>query len=173
MAKRVALKPEGIKSDGVIDIYSVSNCISKNFAEYINFWKHNGYWLFNSSQLIEIVAKENALDLAGTKIFYYEVFELQFNAKETEWEPFNPEQSFETKVVVPKSRKLEGYDVVTFSVGTAPECSPLSCCNLASTIKTNQHCLTVNFEVTKKYVEEGHFNNSEPGPFRIFSVYSI
>ena len=35
---------------------------------------------------------------------------------------------------IPEARVLEGYDVVTFSAQTSPECSPLSCNALASEI---------------------------------------
>ena len=45
MAKRVQ-KPEGFHVQGVADVYSVSGCISENFADYIEYWKHNGHWLF-------------------------------------------------------------------------------------------------------------------------------
>ncbi len=173
MAKRVVQKPEWIKADGVFDIYSVSNCVSDTFTDYINYWKHNGYWFFNSPKLIELVAKENEIDLTGTKIFYYEIFEFQFNAKENKWEQFTPEQSFKTDVLLPKKKELQGYDVVTFNVGTSPECSPLSCNALASIIKINQHCLIETFEDAKSQIEEGHFNNSEPGPYRIFAVFTV
>lgn len=53
MAKRVVNRPGWLKANGVEDIYSVSGCISKNFADYIIFWKHNGYWLFDSPEVIE------------------------------------------------------------------------------------------------------------------------
>ncbi len=42
MAKRVSKRPDWLKAPQVIDIYSVSGCISKNFADYINYWRHNG-----------------------------------------------------------------------------------------------------------------------------------
>ncbi|OQW33412.1 MAG: hypothetical protein A4E19_03115 [Nitrospira sp. SG-bin1] len=40
----------------------------------LTFWKHNGYWFFDSPEVIEQVAREESIDLAGTKIFYYEVY---------------------------------------------------------------------------------------------------
>jgi hypothetical protein len=39
MAKHVATHPDWLKADHVIDIYSVSNCVSDDFADYINYWK--------------------------------------------------------------------------------------------------------------------------------------
>jgi hypothetical protein len=56
MAKRVLRKPDWLPAPQVIDIYSVSNCHSENFADYIPYWKHNGYWFFDSPESsVEIV----------------------------------------------------------------------------------------------------------------------
>ncbi|MFH1076568.1 MAG: hypothetical protein V1753_06980 [Pseudomonadota bacterium] len=77
MAKKISKKTDWLKSDRVFDIYSVSNCISKDFADYINYWKHNGYWFFDSPIIIEKLAKDNLIDLSETKFFYYEVYELE------------------------------------------------------------------------------------------------
>jgi hypothetical protein len=57
MAKRVKMKPEWLQAPHVVDIYSVSNCQCENFADYIPFWKHNGYWFFDSPEIIKSVAK--------------------------------------------------------------------------------------------------------------------
>ena len=59
MAKRVHKKADWLEAAGVTDIYSMSGCISPDFADYIDYWKHNGFWLFNSTELIrEIATKE-------------------------------------------------------------------------------------------------------------------
>ena len=46
LAKHVYKRPDWLQVDHVIDIFSVSGCVSENFADYIGFWKHNGYWFF-------------------------------------------------------------------------------------------------------------------------------
>ena len=171
IAKRVAVRPDWIKSNLVKEIYSVSDCISKDFADYINYWKHNGYWFFDSPEIIQQLAKQNAIDLTGTKLFYYEVFPQEFDGHQ--WKAFEPESSFTINIESPRQKILEGYDVVTFSCRTSPECSPLSCNSLAEKIETNQHCLLSSLERAKQLLENGDFNNSEPGPFRIFAVYSV
>ena len=71
MAKSVVNKPDWLPANGVEDIYSVSGCISKDFADYINFWKHNGHSLFDSPDVIEQVAREQSIDLTATMMFYY------------------------------------------------------------------------------------------------------
>ena len=104
--------------------------------------------------------------------FYYEVYESQFDEQRKTWEPFEPEMSFETAVVVPEQMHLEGYDVVSFYARTSPECSPLSCNHMAETIPVNRHCLLASFDEAKSLLEGGAFDRCEHGPYRIFAVYS-
>lgn len=167
MAKRVVRKPDWLKASGIEDIYSVSGCISKDFADYITFWKHNGYWLFDTPEIIVQLAREHSIDLVGTTMFYYEVHDEEFDDEKEVWGPHQRNQSFTTDVHLPEHKSLAGFDVVR------SDCSPLSCNSLASEIPTNTHCLLPNLETTKRLVETGRFNNSEPGPYRIFAVYTL
>ena len=172
MAKQVSLNPEWLQAEGVMDIYSVSACISKNFADYIPYWKHNGYWFFDAPAMIQQLAQEHSVDLTGTQLFYYEVYELEYDEEDQEWAEFEAED-FPTNVVVPAAKVLAGYDLVSFSVGTNAGCSPLSCNSLASRVATNRHCLLDSFEQTKQLLESDNFKEVEPGPYRIFAVYSV
>jgi hypothetical protein len=172
MGKRVSARPEWIKAERVIDIYSVSGCVSKDFAPYINYWEHNGYWFFDSPEIILQLARRNSIDLTGTSLFFYEAHDLEFDDADDQWRTFKPEASFPTQVVLPTERTLRGYDVVTFSARTSAECSPLSCNSLATEVETNAHCLLASFERAQELLEDGKFKNTEPGPYRIFAVYS-
>ena len=172
MAKRVSVRPEWIKAERVEDIFSVSGCVSKDFADYINYWKHNGYWFFDSPEIIRQLSHQHPIDLTGTSLFYYEVHELEFDEAESQWIPFKPEASFSTNVMPPTRKALEGYDVVTFYARTNAECSPLSCNSLATEVQTNRHCLLPSLEGAQQVLVEGKFKNTEPGPYRIFAVYS-
>lgn len=171
MAKRVVARPDWLRAERVSSIYSVSGCISEDFTDYIGFWKHNGYWLVDSPEAIMEIARENKIDLAETVLFFYDLHELQFDAGE--WTRFEPEPSLRTDVSVPEAKVFEGYDVVTFSAQTSPECSPLSCNALASGVEANTRCLLQSFEQARALLENGTFNNSEPGPYRVFAVYSV
>ncbi len=173
LAKRVVRKPDWLKASGVKDIYSVSGCISKDFADYINFWKHNGYWFFDSPEIIAQVAREHSIDLAGTTMFYYEVYKQEFDDAKAQWRPYDREDSFTTNVRLPDQKIFVGFDVVSCSQKNAPECSPLSCNSLANEIQTNSHCLLPHFETAKRLMETGRFNDSEPGPYRVFGVYIL
>lgn len=172
MAKRVSVKPDWLKAHGVADVCSVSYCISGAFCDYINHWKHNGFWFFNSTRDLEEVARAESVDLSGHRLFYYEVHEQQFDEQHRRWQPFQAEEHFTTNVEPPRHRQLIGFDVVSFSAQTAPECSPLSCNNVAASVAVNAHCLLESFEQAKQLLESGAFRNSEPGPFRVFAVYS-
>jgi len=149
----------------------VSGCVSNDFAEYIDFWKHNGYWLFDSPEVIVELGRGKSIDLAGTLLLFYEVLEQQQDAGK--WTPFAPEPTFATAVKPPERKRLEGFDVVTFSAQTSPECSPLSCNALATEVPTNSHCLLESFDDARRLIENGAFDDCEPGPHRIFAVYSV
>lgn len=171
--KRVAQRDKWLSAQNVEDIYSLSSCESEDFADYINFWRHNGYWLFDSPGIIRTIANEHSISLESLRLFYYEAYEEEYSEKYKCWRPFHPEKSFETNIQMPAEKVLEGFDVTCFSMGNTPECSPLSCSSLAETIPTNRHCLFNTFQEAKNAIEQGLFFNSEPGPFRIIAVFSV
>ena len=173
MYKIVCDKPGWLRTDQVTDIYSVSGCVSEDFDDWVNYWKHNGYWFFDSPSGIEGIAKDNNIDLSKMKLFFYRVYESQWNDETNEWEEFEPESSFQTNVQTPEKSTLEGFDVTSFSAQNCAECSPLSCNHMAEELKVSKHCLLGSFEEAKELLESGTFNECEPGPYRIFEVYSV
>ena len=171
LAKRVARKPEFLKAPDVVDIFSVSNCVSADFAEYIQYWEHNSHWLFDSPEIIRRIAAKHSIALEDTSLFYYEVFELEYH--ERSWLPAAVGSSPLAHVSLPEHKRLEGFDVVTFFARNAPECSPLSCNSMAEEVATNSHCLFATFDEAQSSLNAGIFDDSEPGPYRIFAVYSV
>jgi hypothetical protein len=161
MVKQVSDKPEFLNASSVVDVYSVSLCLNDFFADYINFWRHNGYGLFDSPEIILAVAKENSISLNKARLFYYEAHETEFDG--LEWKTFSPEPSFPLNVKLPPQKKLEGFDVVTFRPGISPGHSPLCCNGLAEEIPTNEHCLLESFEVAEAHLNAGRFVKCEPG----------
>lgn len=170
--KRVATRPEWLAATEVKDIFALSGCISTDFTDYIQYWKHNGYWLFDSPSVMNTIAEEHSISLDGTKLFYYEAYELEFDDEQSDWLTFEPEPSFGVNVEAPATKVLEEFDVVSFSVGNSPECSPLSCNSCAETLTTNEHCLFATFETAKAAIESGAMKGCEPGPYRVIAVYS-
>ena len=160
MAKRVR-KPSDLHRDHVGDIYSVSGCVNnEDFADYVNYWKHNGYWLFDSPEVIRNIARENSIELEGTSLFYYESHETEFDGEN--WHSWKPELSFPTNVALPPKKQLEGFDVVNFTGRTKPECSGLSCSYLAKELHTNAHCLFDSFEEAYTNVNDGVLTTLNP-----------
>jgi hypothetical protein len=173
MYKIVASQQDWLKSSGIRDIYSVSACISDNFADYIQYWQHNGYWLFDRPEIIEDLAKTGKIDLTGMTLFYYEAYEEEFDETTGKWSVFSVNPDIETDIREPANKRLEGYDVVEFSLHNDPGCSPLSCNSLAEELPVNRHCLFDSFEAAKDALEQGRFEHCEPGPYRIIAVYTV
>jgi hypothetical protein len=172
MAKNICERPDWLKVPNVVDIFSVSACSSEFFLnDYIPLWKHNGYWLFDSPGIIQAIAQENSIDLQETMLFYYEAHEMEFTGEI--WRSYSPEPLFFTNIIQPDEKKLEGFDVVTFRAGNAPECSPLSCNSLAEDLPTNSHCLFETFEEAETNLSAGKFIKCEDGPYRIIAVYTV
>lgn len=176
--KKITKTPEGLNvSDAVEDIYSVSGCISDFFMDYVYYWQHNAYCIFNKPSIIQEIAKNEGIDLSSCWLFYYEVYELSFDDSNNIWIPLvldNNGYLQDPDVVIPAHKTLKGFDVVSFSMGyLPPECSPLSCNALAKTIKVNNHCLFDTFDEAKVALDNGLFKNAEAGPYRILAVYQI
>lgn len=173
MYKDVSEKPDWLKTDTIECIYSVSSCVSEDFDDWINEWKHNGYWLFDSPEIMESIAKEKRIELTKMKLFFYKASEQQWDEDKQVWEDYDPELSFKTEVKLPKVSMLEGFDVVSFSANTSYECSPLSCNHLSETINTNKYCLFNTYEEATRLIHSGELRDCEPGPYRIFEVRSV
>ena len=172
MLKKVAAAPEWMQAPQVEQVCSLSNHVSEDFAHYVDLWKHNGWWLFDSPASVEEAAAEKSIGLTGLTLFYYEAFEDEYDEDGKTWSAISPEAGFVTAVMIPEVKALMGYDVVTYTVNAAPECSPLSCNALAKDIATNRFCLLDDFEQARNLLESGAFDGSEPGPFRIVAVYT-
>jgi hypothetical protein len=127
--------------------------VNKDFADYISNWKHNSYRLFDSPDVIREVALAHLIELQSTKLFYYEADPLELH--NGQWRDFSPEESIRTRVIEPGDKRLEGFDVVTFRIGDAPEHSPSSCNDLAKDLPTNAHCLFATREEARMRLESG------------------
>jgi hypothetical protein len=179
MFKSVGRRPDQLPAINVEDSYSAGSCggsTSQNFADYIGFWKHNGYWFFNSPSIMEEIARENDIDLSTMTLFYYEAYRYEFDLADDDtrspsWSTFDCEPSFPTDIAIPEEKDLVGYDVVEFVFRNSPGCSLLACTDLTAEFAVNEHCLFEKFEQAKEAVESGAFHACEPGPYRIFAVY--
>jgi hypothetical protein len=67
-------------------------------------------------------------------MFYYEVYEQEFDDAKEQWCPYERDRSFTTNIRSPKKKILAGFDIVSSTSRNSPECSPLSCNSLANEI---------------------------------------
>jgi hypothetical protein len=171
--KRVAARPDWLReARHVEDIYSISRCISDDFADYSSHWLHNGAWLFDDPAIMEALAHAEGIALDGAQLFYYEIHDHEFNEDTSAWSPLAL-KDFPMRVVVPAAKALHGFDVNCASQRNLPECSPLSCNALGTELAVNRHCLMETLEAARAALEQGRFDRSEPGPFRIYAVYTV
>lgn len=191
MYKRVAAAPADLPSH-VKAIYSAGTCgaprNSDNFVEYpeyIHYSLHNRFCLFDSPAKMEKIAVVEGIDLSEMTLFYYECSALEFDFvlvepddedEVGEWMELRCWwEECETDIVIPSKANFVGFDVVEFVGASGPECSLLSCSNIAteSPIPVNSYCLYDSFEDAKTVLESGIFHKCEPGPYRIFKTYLI
>ena len=172
LAKRIpAERPEWLNAPGVVDVYSVSDCVNDTLVFYdLPECPHNGYGMYDSPALIALTAKQNKIDLGGSRLFFYEAYESELDGDE--WIPILPDNSFNTEVLPPTTKELAGFDVVTLIDGPNSH-SPLSCNHVAEGVRTNRHCLFETLDEVMTALVSGAFEGAEGGPYRVYAVYSV
>lgn len=170
--KRISPQTESLKRSGIANIFSLSGCMSKDFLDYVQFWKHNRYWLFDTPDAMKALALQHSADLSQATLFYYEAYEREYDEETRSWSPLPPEPTIFTDVRPPEKKSLQGFDVVCCG-HMSPGCSPLSCNGIANEVAVNRHCLFDSLDQAKQALETGKFEKSEPGPYRIFAVYTM
>jgi len=171
MLKRIVPAPEWVGAAPGTQICSLSECVNENFTDYIQHWRHNGYWLFDAPEIGVQIAEADRIALSDLTLLYYEAHDLAYAEEGRRWFSFGPDPRLTTNVVPATDFELLGYDVVTFSTDALPECSPLSCNGLAREANANSFCLLDTLEDARLKLDAGFFDGSEPGPFRIYSVW--
>ena len=159
-------KPDWFQAPQVIDMDSVSNCVSEDFADCIPFCKHSGDWFFDSPEIMNRVAKENLIRLEGTSLFYCEAYEMESDGES--WHSYSPEASFPTSVVAPAKKQPLGFEVDHFTARTSPECSSLSCSSLATIVQMPIVCLTGSTRQRRMSATERSMN-----PSRVHTEYFL
>lgn len=173
IARRVIPRPGWLNAPHVESIYSVANCMSEDFADYIEFWRHNGHWLFDRPSIITDICEESCIEISGLTFLYLESELIQYDADQKKWMAYEPDSSFSTDVTKAHDAKLLGYDVTTSYYSPKPEHSPLSCNHIASVVPVNKYCLIDHLDEDRNHIENGAFVSSEPGHLRVIAVHEI
>jgi hypothetical protein len=163
--KRTKRKPEWLEAAGVVEICSVSCCISEEPEEWIDKWLHNDMWVYDSPELAWSVVPEAARP--EYDLFAYKLFPVVFENQERK--PFAlPE--IHPQPLSDSFRKL-GYDAVSRFAGAAFECSPLSCNSMADEVPVNRYCLFDEPEIALQKAADFEASGCEPGPYFVVEVW--
>jgi hypothetical protein len=162
--KRIAPATAEMALPGVREIWSVSACISKTPDDWIQHWKHNECWAFDSCALAHSVVPPD--DAESYVVLAYRVFEQELDERGAR------------SIVFPASLKnieldLEyrsiGFDAVTFECGAFGH-SPLSCNGGAKVFPVNARCLFRTLEEALAGARQFAAGSWEPPPYRVVEV---
>jgi hypothetical protein len=64
-----------------------------------------------------------------------------------------------------------GFDVVSRSLGSTFECSPLSCNHWAEKVPVNEHCLIDELKLAFEVAAAWALGGAEPGPYFVLQVW--
>jgi hypothetical protein len=164
--KRTVRRPDWLRAAGVEEVCSVSTCVSRGPGDWIQRWRHNALWVYDSPALAWSIVPEGSrheLDLYAYRMY------------PVEWVAGTPRP-----LAMPALPDLEpldasferlGHDVVSRSAGTSFECSPLSCNSLAREHAVNRHCLIEDAAGALRLAGEIERRGGEPGPYCVVEVW--
>lgn len=157
-------------ADNVEEICNVGECIDETPRGWIDLWKHNACFFYDSVEAAEAVA---AIDPRRFEVFAYRVLDRRFDESgesDILLRPVSPAP------LAPDWRMI-GYDPVEctqgFETGAAVECSPLSCNRVSKEVAVNRFCLIDEFDraldLAAKFGAQAI--PVEPGPYYLFEVW--
>lgn len=164
-AKRTVRRPDWLQAAGVDEVCSVSTCISEAPEGWIDRWRHNEFWLYDTPELADGVIPDG--ERAVFDRYAYGLWPQVFD--------FEVVRAFEIPrlSVRPLSEAYErlGWDVVTRSSGTSFECSPLSCNYRALHTPVNRYCLLEDVATACAFAHNCRGIGCEPGPYYVVEVW--
>jgi hypothetical protein len=166
-AKRVVRKPEGLDAPGVVEICSVSHCISKPPAGWIERWLHNDFGWYN--RLADAQSVVPAGERAAHRLFAYRVYPTMFrHGSRRDW--ILPSDVLPDPI--PDTFRSLGFDAVNVpaNLGCHFECSPLSCNAMAAVCPANTHCLFATLEEAVAGAARFSIEQPEPGDYYVIEV---
>ena len=161
---KITTLPANWRAPGVSEICSVSNCLSKPPAGWIEHWKHNDWGFFRSvaDARSVVTAAHNAF-----VVFAYRLLPRVF-VKGRAKACAVPELPLEA---IPPNFTSLGFDVVSKSITHFFECSPLSCNYMAAEVSAvNQYCLVNTLHEAVELARRFSIEEPEPGPYHVIEV---
>ncbi len=166
--KRTALRPPWINAPDVDEIASMSECISAGPPGWVNHWLHNDHWLFDSPEIARSILGDEA---GAFDIYAFKQAPILIDKGEVVQISVAPAERADRVTPLSEQFRFLGYDAVSRSLGTTFECSPLSCNNAATEMKTNRYCLFETYAEALNGAIEFSQGTYEPGPYYVVEVY--
>jgi hypothetical protein len=166
--KHILPRPDWLKAPHVLDICSVSECMSPGPKDWISLWRHNDMFLYDSEESARSVARDRS-ENGPFEILAYRIVPTLFNNGHPE--PFAlPALGVQE---LSGDFQLLGFDIVSRSMGACFECSPLSCNGIAESEAVNAHCLVDDAETAVRLALafSSQVIPCEPGPYCIMEVW--
>ena len=157
---------------GVVEICSVSECISKSPPDWVDCWLHNtDTWLFDDPGAAWWVVPE--LEREHYRLYGYRLLPTLFHESGKETALTLPEIK---AVPIPASFVRIGYDAVGYwDEPDSPlnfDHSPLSCNYMAEEYPVNRYCLVDDRDTARAMARDFATGNCEPGPYCVVEVWT-
>ena len=168
--KRIVRRDPWLAAPHVDEIWSVSECMSKGPRGWIDRWRHNDFWLFDSVGLAESVVPEG--ERSNYRVLGYRVWDHVFDAGrsvpllDTRAPKRLPEPEAGLRV------RRVGFDAVSRSYDTFDH-SPLSCNAAAVTFPSNESCLFRTLDDALVGAERFSHGTWEPGTYWVVEVLDV
>lgn len=151
---------------GVVEVCSVSDCLSSRPPDWVQHWTHNRAWRYSTP--------EQALATIPSEGEKYDLFPYWVGLRtfiDGAWKDLDPEDLFGADLPAlpggdgPDECDMLGFDVVCWEQGRDLGCSPLSCNLLARDFAVNSYCLVPDMERALQLVQAFTTEHCEPGPY--------
>jgi hypothetical protein len=165
--KLVAPRPDWLKVASVVEICSVSECVSPGPPDWIKQWLHNSWGWFNCM-------KDALRVVPPAERGKYRLFAYRLHSDF--WRDGAPVQvivpSDVTPEPTPRTFRSLGFDAANSNaVGVLGlECSPLSCNSGAEKLPANEHCLFSSLDAAIAGARDFSSGNWEPGDYYVVEV---
>jgi hypothetical protein len=167
--RSIVARPDWLTSLAVVDVCSVSDCVSPGPGDWVHLWLHNRFGFFNEPDLARRVI---AHDDPPMRLFAYRISTVRFAAGRLEtWAWPSDAQP----VPPPPESVSLGFDAVSKYMDDVLGfgCSPLSCNRLADEWPVNSHCLLDDLDAAVKAAEQFSIEQPEPGVYYVAEILEL
>lgn len=155
-----------LSSHNVLEICNACLCSFVVPDNWVEHWKHNDYFLFNSP----IIAYSIIQDLEDCHEYVLYAYK-QYQFRVENGSVFDEEVESENVEDLSSEFVLLGYDAVNRNYSKQFGCSPLFCNLGAEKMKTNKYCLFSSFNEALEGAVIFSRGHGEPGPYYVVEVY--